>query len=204
MIDLMKPTHSLSVEEVKNMPEDKWLKLVGELAFPQRASTMIMAVRLATERSVKHIVETGCIRGCAGDGQSTLIFAMLSLRMNCFFESYDIKPDHICNAKKWLGPFCDEVEWHAEDSVAGLSRIQEEVGLVYLDSYDYSASNPRPCQLHQLAEIGAIYGKLTDTSIIVLDDASLDKGGKVAMSVDFLKGNGWKEYAKEYQIILTK
>lgn len=205
MIDIMKPSHpSLTVDEVRNMAEDKWMKLVGELAFPQRASTMVQAVKLAKSRDVSGIIETGCIRGCAGDGQSTLILAMLALRLNGDFETFDISDVHIANAKKWIGPFSEYVDWNHGDSVEGLSRFIGTVGLVYLDSYDYDAANPRPCQLHQLAEIGAIYGKLAPGAVIVMDDADQDGGGKVALSVDFLKSRGWKEVAKGCQIIMTR
>lgn len=202
--DMMKPGVFPSVEEIRNMPDDKWLSLVSELAYPQRAATMVKMVRLAAERSVKQIVETGCIRGCAGDGQSTLIFAMLAVRLNASFESFDLNPTHISNAQQWLGSFCEHVTWNTMDSVCGLSRFCNEVGLVYLDSYDYDATRPRACQLHQLAEVGAIYGKLTEHAVIAMDDANLDGGGKVAMAVDFLKDKGWKEYAKGYQIILQR
>lgn len=202
--DLMKPSVFPSVEDVKNMPEDKWLKLVGELAYPQRASTMVRVVKLAKERSVQHVVETGSIRGCAGDGQSTLIFSMLAARFGCDFDTFEINPVHMAKAKEWIGPFNEYVDWNLVDSVAGMSRMTEDVGLVYLDSYDYDSRNPRPCQLHQLAEIGAVYGKLTPGAIIVLDDASLDNGGKVAMASDFLINNSWKQNMKEYQVIFTR
>lgn len=204
MIDMTKPSHTASVEDVEKMPEDQWLKLVGELAYPQRAATMVRAVTLAKGRGVKHIVETGCIRGWAGDGQSTLILAMLAVRLQGTLETFDINSWHITQAQKWLGPFRDHVTWSIGDSVTGLSLLQYPIEFVYLDSYDYSAANPRPCQLHQLAEVGAVYGKLADNALLMMDDASLDGGGKVAMAVDFLKSNGWKIDASEYQIILSR
>lgn len=204
MIDMTKPRFTVSVDDVLNMPDDRWLKLVGELAYPQRAATMIHVANMAKERGAIRIVETGCIRGWAGDGQSTLILAMLAVRLGVQLETFDINSGHINTAQRWIGPFCDKVIWHTGDSVEGLSQINGLTGLVYLDSYDYDPANPRPCQLHQLAEVGAVYGKLTHDAIIMMDDADLDGGGKVAMAVDFLKGNGWKEAAREYQVILTR
>lgn len=200
------PTHSFTVEQVLEMPEKQWLKVVGELAFPQRAPTMIEAMRMAKERGVKNIVETGCIRGWAGDGQSTMILAMLAIRLHGDLDTFDISEVHIGHAKRWLNGLRIRVQWHIQDSVEGLSQIniQYPVDFVYLDSFDYDASNPRPCQLHALAEVGAIYGKLSKNAIIMMDDAKLEGGGKVAMAVDFLKGRGWKEAMSGYQVILTR
>lgn len=204
MIDMTKPSHTVTPDDVMAMKDSEWLKLVGELAYPQRAGTMMEAVQLAKDRGVKRIVETGCIRGWAGDGQSTLILAMLSARLGCECFSFDINPVHLEKAESWLGSFTSRVRFYEQDSVFGLSAFDERIDFAYLDSFDYDAKNPRPCQLHQLAEVGAIYGKLTDNAIIMMDDANLDGGGKVAMAVDFLKGNGWKVIANSYQIILSK
>jgi hypothetical protein len=204
MIDMTKPSYTASVSDIENMPEDKWLKLVGELAYPQRAQTMIKAVQLVKERDLKNIVETGCIRGWAGDGQSTLIFAMLAARLGLEFSTYDSSDVHLKKAREWLGPFAAYTNFNLGDSVGGLSAAVGVFDLVYLDSYDYDAANPRPCQLHQLAEVGAIYGKLTYRAVIMMDDADLSGGGKVAMSVDYLKNLHWKIVANEYQIILTR
>lgn len=200
-----RPTHSFTVEQVLEMSESKWLEMVSALAFPQRAKTMVRAMELAKERGVKNIVETGCIRGWAGDGQSTLILAMLAIRLSGFFRTFDISDVHVGHAMQWIGiSLTDRVSWNVLDSVSGLSLLREPVQFVYLDSYDYDASNPRPCQLHALAEVGAIYGKLSDKAIIVMDDANLQGGGKVAMAVDFLKGRGWKELASDYQVIMSR
>jgi hypothetical protein len=204
MIDMTKPNHNLSMSALADMGDAEWLSLVATLAYSQRASTMVEMVKLARERGCQRIVETGCIRGWGGDGQSTLILAMLAVRLHSKFESFDISAQHVSNAQKWLGEFQDVVRWHTQDSVAGLSQLQGVVNLVYLDSYDYDAGNPVPCQLHQLAEVGAIYGKLAENAVIVMDDAGLNHGGKVAMAVDFLKQNGWKEIAIAYQVILTR
>ena len=81
MTDMTKPSFTVTPNDVVCMSDADWLKLVAELAYPDRAPTMVKAVELAKERAVKRIVETGCIRGWAGDGQSTLIWAMLSVRL---------------------------------------------------------------------------------------------------------------------------
>lgn len=204
MSNMSPDPHSLSIDEVRRMSEEQWLNTVRKHAFPERAQTMAHAVQLAKERGVKRIIETGCFRGLAGDGQSTLILSMLAVRLNASFSTFDISHIHVQKARLFLGPFADTMEWNIQDSVIGLSRLQGDVGLVYLDSFDYSTLNPRPCQLHQLAEIGAIYGKLTDDSILMMDDATLDGGGKVAMASDFLINNGWKKNMEGYQLIFTR
>jgi len=204
MTDMTKPSFTVTPNDVVCMSDADWLKLVAELAYPDRAPTMVKAVELAKERAVKRIVETGCIRGWAGDGQSTLIWAMLSVRLGCAFETFELSGVHLKKAKEWLDSFSAFTSWHLGDSVSGLSASSNRFDFAYLDSFDYDAANPRPCQLHQLAEVGAIYGKLTENAIVMMDDANLDGGGKVAMAVDFLKGNGWKEIASGYQIILSR
>lgn len=204
---MSKPTHpNVTVEEVRGMSDEQWLKLVGDLAFPQRSKTMVQAVKLAMESQAQCMVETGCIRGWAGDGQSTLILAMYACRTENGFavDTFDTSETHITNCQGWLGPFNAYVEFNHIDSVTGLGQHQKPIDFAYLDSYDYNSTNPRECQLHQLAEVGAIYGKLTEKAIIVMDDANLQGGGKVAMSRDFLKSRGWKEVANDYQLVMQR
>lgn len=50
--------------------------------------------------------------------------------------------------------------------------------IFYLDSFDFDISNPLPSQKHHLKEIEAAYDKLTDNSVVMIDDCDLPGGGK--------------------------
>jgi hypothetical protein len=78
------------------------------------------------------------------------------------------------------------------------------IDFLYLDSYDYDAKNPLACQIHQLAEVGAAYGILSDKAIILMDDAQLEGGGKARLATDFLLERGWKIVLDKYQRLFSR
>ena len=190
--------NTLSREEILSLSDADFEKLVRECAGPDRNETMFEACKLLAQADGESIVETGCIRGYHGDGQSTLIWTMLAIRQNKYFYSFDLntKP-----AKEWLGPIDHVPDFIEGDSIesVGLWEPVGTVGLLYLDSWDYEADNPLPCQIHQCAELGAFYGHLSDRAIVLLDDAAHDGGGKVKLSSEFLKLRGWELVQNAYQ-----
>lgn len=190
--------NELSREDILSLNDADFEKLVRECAGPQRHESIWQACQLAQQSDGESIVETGCIRGYHGDGQSTLIWAMLAIRLNKYFYSFDLntKP-----AKEWLGPIDHVPDFIEGDSIEsfGLWEPIGTIGLLYLDSFDYSADNPLPCQIHQVAELGAAYGNLAKKAIILLDDAAHDGGGKVKLSAEFLKQRGWTLRRNSYQ-----
>lgn len=177
------------------------LDQIEQLAGPaQRGKSFRIAAQEILRWQWKFIIETGCYRGIGGDGESTLILADLSKQTGCLLDSYDINPDHIAAAKAHVP---QGVVFHEGDSVSLLSRRVEPVNFAYLDSYDYSESDPRPSQLHQLAEVGAILGKLTCPGMVMCDDCALPHGGKNGLSDPFLLGHGWRCIFSGYQKIYT-
>ena len=204
-------THALTPEQVIGFSNDEWLRIVREMAYPQRADSMELLNELAIERKARNIVETGTIRGWGGDGQSTLIFSGLALRLSGSLWSVDNNQIHIENAKRWIGQLnTPNISWITEDSVKYLSSflfgaiMEFTIDILYLDSYDYDFNDPIPAQIHNLAEMGAAYGKLGNESIIAIDDANLAGGGKGLLTTRFLLERGWKVIYEGYQRIFIR
>jgi hypothetical protein len=165
---------------------------------PDRSESFIkacqMCEKLATGMS---IVETGTLRGISGDGGSTRVLHALSLETKRYFVSVDISPTHVSFSRKEV-PGANVI---CEDSVLFLSRYCQQIGLLYLDSYDFYEDDPEPCQRHQLAEVGAAIGKMPFGTLILIDDCKLPHGGKSFLSEKFLAERGWKKIHDGYQTL---
>jgi hypothetical protein len=174
---------------------DKVEKTAGEL----RGKSFRFAAEVILERKLKWLVETGCYRGGPCDGESTLILGQLA-RVNVgVLDSYDISEEHIKKAKEHAGH--GNVVFTCADSVIALSKRLERIDFAYLDSLDFDTGNPGPAQRHQLAEVGAILGKMSPGSLIMVDDCKLVEGGKNGLSHAFLVDHGWKLVFDDYQRI---
>lgn len=183
------------------------LNQVKDWAGCQRYTTFVKAAEFILDNRCNQFIETGCYRGIPEDGQSTLILALLAKQaLGGLLTSFDDNPDHIALARNLLDdhklmPWCS---FECIDSVHGLSRRKQWVDFAYLDSLDHNPKDPLPCQAHQLAEVGAVLGKMHAPCAILVDDNVPESGGKVAQSVPFLQRNGWKIVVEEYQILLVK
>lgn len=172
---------------------------------PGRSITMQDAAHLFIERGGKSIVETGCYRGCGPDGYSTLLLAMLAREVNGHLTTIDISQEHIAKATELveINGLSSVVTFICGDSVRALSTLTGTIDLLYLDSFDYVESIPWPCQRHQLAELGAAFGKLGPQSLILLDDYALPHTGKCGLSVPFLNDRGAIKISEGYQVLFT-
>lgn len=181
------------------------LDRIEQLAGPQRGKTFRKAAEFILEHNCRRLVETGTYRGIPGDGQSTLILALLAKELAGELLSIELNSEPIAMAKTLLetNDLAQWVNLSQGDSVIGLSLQTEFIRFAYLDSYDHDPSNPGPCQRHQLAEIGAIYGKMVAPCAILLDDNVPETGGKTALSAAFLKERGWTLAAEAYQLLWT-
>lgn len=183
------------------------LNQIKDWAGWQRHTTFLKAAEFILDNHANQLVETGCYRGIPEDGQSTLILALLAKQaLGGLLTSFDNNPEHIALARNLLDdhelfPWCS---LECVDSVHGLSRRKQWVDFAYLDSLDHNPKDPLPCQAHQLAEVGAVLGKMHAPCAILMDDNDKETGGKVAQSVPFLKRHGWKIVAAEYQILMVK
>jgi predicted O-methyltransferase YrrM len=186
------------------MDQTTLLTATGQLRF----DTFEKTIRLAKNRQLQNIIETGTMRthvNCQ-DGSSTLVFSWLADDINGQFISVDINKvnqDLTADFLKQRGTGTRTTLVNL-DSVEFLSKYAGRIDLLYLDSYDYVQSDYMPCQLHQLAELGGAYGKLTDNALILIDDCALPFGGKAGLSSAFLKCRGWKLLQAEYQQLWSR
>lgn len=182
------------------------LKQIENWAGPQRSKTFVAAAEFILKTRPQLIIETGCYRGGDSDGHSTLVFAALAKEVEGFALSVDNNPNHVELAIELLGKndLAQHMNVILRDSVEYLSLVRERIGFLYLDSYDYGPEDPGPCQQHQLAEVGAAYGKLTPVCGILMDDYDLPQNGKAGLSIPFLTARGWRKAAYGYQMFLTR
>lgn len=182
------------------------LDRIETLAGCQRNKTFRKAAEFILEHNCRYIVETGCFRGNPADGQSTLILAMLAHELDGLVDSVDINSSSTDLARGLLAEhhLRHRVRFSESDSVVALSHFSPPIRFCYLDSYDHEAKNPGPCQRHQLAELGAIYGKMVSPCAILLDDHVAETGGKTALSAAFLGDRGWKLEMEAYQMLWTR
>lgn len=178
------------------MTFEETLSITGD----QRASTFWRTWQLAHAIGAQCIIETGCFRGIEGDGQSTRFLAMLAESLKADFYSVDINQSHIDASKKRADELgLIHIKHTISDSVQWLSLFRTPIQLVYLDSYDFEPTNPLPSQIHQLAELGAVCGKLAYKAIILCDDCGIAHGGKGKLSEEFILSRGWKKIESGYQ-----
>jgi len=188
------------------MNNNQIINLVRELAGTQRSATFCASASFIIAQRPKFIVETGCFRGITGDGNSTLIFAVLAREIGAKFWSLDINPDHVKMAKEYL--LENGLDAHADvvltDSVKWLSENRHPIGFCYLDSFDHDPANPLPCQQHQLSEVNSAQACLSHPSAFLLDDNVEDTGGKTKLSSQRLTQLGYTLSASGYQLLFTK
>lgn len=167
----------------------------GDRSLGSRLSTIKIALSLLDDSKHNIFVETGTTRknkithplvqDRAADGGSTIIFAHYCSYYNKgHVWTCDIDNNNINNCKIATEEYKDYIDYIVQDSVTFLENFNNQIDFLYLDSvdgeYDY-ASN------HQLREITAAYDKLTNKSIILLDDLGI----KTKDSIPFLLKNNW-------------
>lgn len=151
----------------------------------RQPSFQIMIDHLKTKENPL-IIETGCARppdnspwgtediSFKDDGFSTLIFDRYVNDFGGDFLSVDLTQKHVDYARSRTSEktvvYCDDSVgwlWHVSKLLAEQDRY---VDLLYLDSYDYEASDPYPSMVHHIKEIAVIMSKLRTGSMIAIDD----------------------------------
>lgn len=195
---------SLSALEQSEIP------LYGRLSpRNMRYSTFQHAMQLMQERNVRVLVETGCARlqgqeAFYGDGASSVIFGHWASLHNAHLYSVDISAKNIANAQDLTKAYAPYISFTVHDSVEYLRAFDQQIDFLYLDSFDFEASDPEPSQLHHLKEIQVAYDKLAPNAIVMIDDCALPHGGKGKYAIQFLVERGWHIVAKKYQVILSR
>ena len=167
------------------------------------------AISIASERNLKIIVETGTSRGKVKffffkkknwkDGMSTLMFSDFAYQIKGELHSCDILQKNIDNAKDFTRKFKSNTYFYVNDSVVFLENFNKKIDFLYLDSFD--GHNVELASKHQLNEAMASINKLSDNSLILLDD----KGAKTKYSLDFFLDNNFSSIGEsDSQILLSK
>lgn len=117
-----------------------------------------------------NIIETGASHSW-DDGIMGLMFANISQRTGGKIWIVDI--DTII-LKKSMDVFTTHdincAEFITSDSVSFLNEFDQDVDLIYLDSWDLNLLDPYPAALHGWREFNAIKDKVKKDTIIIVDD----------------------------------
>jgi hypothetical protein len=181
----------------------------------KRYQTMRRVAELAIIRGAKVLVETGTARNgagnCGGDGCSTVIFgkliqliAKLNERAAPLLFTVDINPQAIHESRHAASIVSSRISYHAIDSVRFLESFAQPIDVLYLDSFDFNGSDPRPSQRHHLKEILAAFDKLGSESVVIVDDCGLSDMGKCKLVDEHLKYSGWRVDMEGYQRVYVK
>ncbi len=143
------------------------------------------------------IVETGCQRqkDDLGAGMSTSIFGEFTQRYGGRVVTVDIDERALAVCRECTREYAGTITYFRSDSVAFLKNFKESPSLIYLDSFDYDVTGDtrlqRQAQDHCLAELLAIEPRLTERSVVLLDDSDFPGGGKPLLAKKHLAGSGW-------------
>ena len=173
------------------------MKFLDKYNHPKniRFESFKFALIEANKRGLKTMVETGCARGKTKfiffskinwkDGMSTMIFSDYAKYVNGFLTSCDIEKKNIDNAKKFVKNNKKFVDFVIKDSLTFLTSFEKKIDFLYLDSLD---GQFKEASDHQLKEIKIAKDKLSENSLVLLDD----KGSKTNLSIDFMLKNNFK------------
>src|SRR4029078_1745023 len=152
--------------------------------------TFQIAINWFVQTGGLNIVETGCIRDKSSqDGAAPRLFADLVKKDDRFrFWSVDIESRHVALARSFVPPH-DRIELCIGDSIEFLKAFSNRIDLLYLDSFDYSPSDPAPSQLHALKELQEAFPKLSPKACVLIDDNEPVAGGKGELAKQFLSEN---------------
>lgn len=133
--------------------------------------------KLVAKKKPLKIVETGTMWSDLEDnmGAFTLVFADLVKNWTGgSVTTIDISEKSLNNCKNTTRDFADVINYVLSDSVSYLESLSNaevsEIDYLYLDSYDLFIPDPIPSQLHHYRELAAVYKRLSDDTIISVDD----------------------------------
>lgn len=183
------------------MDSGSWQEVYSNRPITGRNTSFTNALNLllATYNRSIVIVETGCIRNTTeesrfGDGWSTLNWEWFAKLTNSSVYVVDIDENHLEKAKEVV-PESEYVTYKTQDSVEFLKNFHRKIDFLFLDSYDYCGDeeNVRKCHEHQLNEVKAVWDKLNDRCLILIDDVFNEQwNGKGKLSIPYLLENGFE------------
>lgn len=192
----------------KDWFSEKYRFLIGEgVRYP----SMKIALNLFLQRNGQIICETGTTRAYndfGGAGMATIFLGDYAKHYGKHLWTVDILPEAIELSKSLTLEFKDYITYVTDDSLHFLKEFPKKIDLLYLDSYDYPIDeNPTDVfasQNHQLKELLEAEDKLTDKSIIVLDDNAWPNGGKCKLTKEYLTKKGWVCLWDDFQSVWIK
>jgi hypothetical protein len=175
-----------------------------------RADSFLKIFEILELKNKKYfsIIETGCMRSdhgnlCFGDdGCSTYIFDKFVNFYDGKVLSVDISLENCDHARNLVSEKTQVINNDSVDFLWNLN-INEDIDLLYLDSFDVSKENPHPSQLHHIKELCAIISKLQKGCIIVIDDHNAyfdNRSGKSQYVKDFMENIKAELIFEDYQI----
>ncbi len=187
---------------------EKYRFLIGEgVRYP----SMKIALNLLNQRKGTVIVETGTTRAYndfGGAGMATIFLGDYAKRYGIHLFTVDILPEAIELSKELTFEFKDNITYVTDDSLNFLRDFDQKIDLLYLDSYDYPIDEDPDAvfasQNHQLRELVEAEDKLTNKSIVVLDDNAWPNGGKCKITKEYLIKKGWTCLWDDFQSVWIK
>lgn len=163
-----------------------------------------MIHHIASNPQFTEVIETGTARiqgNWGGDGQSTLLWDWVAAHLpNLKVTSIDIDEKGIEVARSQVR----HVEFIAGDSLNVLARLDREkirrVGLLYLDSYDWTEETAQESAFHHMAELTLVWSHLPKGCMIAIDDCHGPFVGKHVFVYMFMNKLGIRPAFTGYQV----
>ncbi len=165
----------------------------------------IFSYLIAKGQSSYTIIETGGIRdkGNWSDGQSSLLFYDFLKKFSGELTTIDVNPSVEVNYRTWLPTIGNvKVNVYILDGAVALSRVDEKVDLLYLDSFDIEHDNPEPSMQHHLKEFTNSKNIIEKSkNLLVAVDDNFGKYGKGRYVLDWAIKNEKEILHDGYQVI---
>ena len=133
--------------------------------------------KLVAKNKPIYIIETGTMWADLKDnmGAFTLVFGdLIKNWTGGNLTTIDISNENIDKCKSSTKEFREVIQYINSDSVEYLSSLSDEeiskVDLFYLDSYDLNVTNQEPSAKHHLNELRSIYDRISQHTILSVDD----------------------------------
>lgn len=137
-----------------------------------------IAKELLEKNKPLKIIETGTLRAendWFGYGHSTLIWDWIISKTGGEVFSVDIDPEAI----KFARARCKNINFINCDSIGYLRNVDEnDLNLLYLDSYNWSKEEHISSCLHHMTELGTIWDRLPSGCLVAVDDCHNEIDGK--------------------------
>jgi hypothetical protein len=165
-----------------------------------RLDTIRAVAQLFAESPPRTMVETGCQSSLLlnAHGMSTTIWGAFARRYGAVLHSIDVDEGKIRQCRELAREYEDAIRYTVGDSIRFLSSFQRPIDFLYLDSLDFDCNDKEESRLHQLGEIRSAWDKLHPGSVVLLDDANVQRW--FAWRLDDLDVQGKTAYAHRFLI----